>query len=363
MSPSGTSEHLLIYLRTLAGNPRPGEYFDVRWRTATGGMRRRSIPARDTAAAAGLIAQLAGRTDVYAGVALREGGVHGGRTAISGSHLLYVECDHEHIERSLAGFPHLPTLEVASGTGRRLHLYWSLRSRVTNLEVEDASRRLALRLGGDRASVDVARLLRPPGTFNYKHDEPSPVRLVAYRAEALYTLRQLIAGLPKPVSAVVRENCPVRHRRTRTAVDRQLRAIPTADYVLVLSGRAPASARKVACPFHDDRDPSLHMYDGGSFYCFGCRRGGTIYDFAAHLWLSGESASALRGRRFIEVRERLAAAFFPDGQRCNESPCGIGFAATTQPGRPTAHRAVPPNLGHDNDKRNSDGRTRQRNRQ
>jgi hypothetical protein len=304
MNPSGTSEHLLIYLRTLAGIPRPAEYFDVRWRTATGGMRRRFIQARDTAAAAGLITQLACRADVYIGVALREGGSHGGRTAIGGSHVLYVECDHEHIERSLAGFPHLPTLEVASGTGRHVHLYWSLRSRVTNLEAEDANRRLSLRLGCDRASVDAARLLRPPGTFNYKHDEPSSVKLIAYRAQAHYTLAQLIAGLPRPISTGVGESLPARHGRPRTALDGQLRAIPTQDYVRVLSGRAPASARKAACPFHDDRDPSLHMYDGGSFYCFGCRRGGTIYDFAAHLW-----GCNTRGADFLALRDRLIRIF------------------------------------------------------
>jgi CHC2 zinc finger len=313
MNPSGNNEHLIIYLRTLAGNPTPGEHFDVRWSTATGGMRRRFIPAQDIAAAAGLIARLASRTDVYVGVALREGGAHGGRPVIGGSNLLYVECDHDHIERSLAGFSLLPTMEVASGTCRHVHLYWRLRTRVTNVEAEDANRRLALRLGGDRASVDAARLLRPPGTFNYKHGEPAPVKLIACRADARYTLGQLIEGLPEPLSDGARENrC---HRRPRTALDGELRAIPTEDYVRMLTGRAPASARKVACPFHDDRHPSLHMYDGGSFYCFGCRRGGTIYDFAAHVWFSGQPASALRGRRFIEVRERLMALFFQDGRR------------------------------------------------
>jgi hypothetical protein len=313
MNPSHTNEDLLIYLQTLAGNPMPAGCFDVRWRTATGGMRRRFIPARDTAAAVGLITGLASRADVYVGVALREGGAHGGRTAIGGSHLLFVECDHEHIERSLAGFPHLPTMEVASGTGRHVHLYWSLRAGVANLEVEDANRRLALRLGCDRASVDAARLLRPPGTFNYKDDEPSPVSLIAYRSEAQYTLAQLIGWLPKPISAEVREDRQAQHRRPGTALDRELRAISTADYVRALAGREPNSAGKVLCPFHNDRDPSLHAYDGGSFYCFGCRRGGTIYDFAAHLWFSGQSARALRGRRFIELRERLTALFFPDG--------------------------------------------------
>jgi hypothetical protein len=58
MNPSGTSERLLIYLRTLAGNPRPGGHLDVRWRTATRGMGRRFVPARDTSAVACLIAQL-----------------------------------------------------------------------------------------------------------------------------------------------------------------------------------------------------------------------------------------------------------------------------------------------------------------
>jgi hypothetical protein len=300
-------------------------------------MGRRFIPARDTAAAAGLISRLACSTDVYVGVALREGGTHGGRSAIGGSHLLYVECDHEHIERSLAGFPHLPTMEVASGTGRHVHLYWSLRARATNLEAEDANRRLALRLGCDRASVDAARLLRPPGTINYKHDEPSPVRLIAYRAQARYTLGQLIAGLPKPISVGARENRPARHGRPRTALDGQLRTIPTADYVRVLAGREPNGVGKVLCPFHNDRDPSLQVYDGGSFYCFGCRRGGTIYDFAAHLWFSGEPTSALRGRRFIEVRERLAAAFSPHGSGATSAPRGVGLGGTTEPGRSMAH--------------------------
>jgi hypothetical protein len=261
MNSSGTSEHLLIYLQTLAGNPTPAECFDVRWRTATGGMRRRFVSARDTAAAAGLISRLACSTDIYVGVALRDGRGRGGRTAIGGSHMLYVECDHEHVERSLAGFPHLPTVEVASGTGRHVHLYWSLRARVTNVEAEDANRRLALRLGCDRSSVDAARLLRPPGTFNYKHDDPFPVKLIACRADARYTLGQLIAGLPKPLSLGVRENRPARHRRPHTALDSELRAIATADYVRVLGGREPNSAGKVLCPFHSDRDPSLQVYE------------------------------------------------------------------------------------------------------
>jgi hypothetical protein len=47
----------------------------------------------------------------------------------------------------------------------------------------------------------------------------------------------------------------------------------------------------------------MQLYEDGTWYCFGaCRRGGSIYDFAAALWLTGEP----KGRAFIELRARLA---------------------------------------------------------
>jgi hypothetical protein len=113
----------------------------------------------------------------------------------------------------------------------------------------------------------------------------------------------VIAGLPEPRSPRRATN-DVPHAARRTKEDRKLLAIPTADYVRVLGEREPNGAGKVACPFHDDRTPSLQVYEGGSFYCFGCRRGGTIYDFAAHLY-----GVAPRGEEFFELRNRLTAQF------------------------------------------------------
>ncbi len=58
---------------------------------------------------------------------------------------------------------------------------------------------------------------------------------------------------------------------------------------------------------HDDSDPSLQLYrDGGGFYCFGsgCKAGGTIFDFAGHLW-----GISPKGAGFLEIRERLALVF------------------------------------------------------
>ena len=68
----------------------------------------------------------------------------------------------------------------------------------------------------------------------------------------------------------------------------------------------------LAYGLHDDRTPSLHVYEDAArgWYCFGCGRGGSIYDLAALLWLTGQPRDQkLRGRDFLLVRQRLAEMF------------------------------------------------------
>jgi len=77
-----------------------------------------------------------------------------------------------------------------------------------------------------------------------------------------------------------------------------------------LAGITVGTDAKVRCPFgdHSDRTPSLHAYphaDQG-WYCFGCSRGGTIYEFAAAL--AGLSLP-LRGDDFKAVRAVLLETF------------------------------------------------------
>jgi DNA primase len=76
--------------------------------------------------------------------------------------------------------------------------------------------------------------------------------------------------------------------------------------VRALSGREPNSAGKVLCPFHQETVASLQLYPDSTFYCFGasCRKGGSIFDFAAFLWALGT-----RDNDFLELRRRLARAF------------------------------------------------------
>ena len=116
---------------------------------------------------------------------------------------------------------------------------------------------------------------------------------------------------------------PARGPRTgRTEIDRLLLAIPAAEYVRAIAGVSPNRAGKVHCPFHDDRTPSLQLYEDGTWYCFGpCRTGGSIFDFAARAWLTGQSRDGkLRGREFLRVRQRLAEIFL--GERVGLSVTG-----------------------------------------
>jgi hypothetical protein len=308
-----SSGELLEYLSFISAGARPGQFFDVRWGARAGQMRRSFVAASSLQGAAQLIRRVGAHADVYVGVALRDGSAHGGKRAISGSRVLYVESDEPRTKKLLASFSCPASLEVNSGSLDHVHLYWRLDDLAAPEEVERANRRLALALAADPASVDIARVLRPPATVNRKHDPPLPVILTAHRGSAVYSLQQIAACLPElPEPPVVSQRRPGVDAGRCGREDRGLLEIPAAVYVRVLAERSPDRAGKVLCPFHAERTPSLQLYPDGTFYCFGrgCKRGGTIFDFAAHLW-----GIATRGHGFIELRERLLEQLAPESAR------------------------------------------------
>lgn len=304
----------LAYLRMLVGDAEQDGFLDMRWRQPHGAMRRRFVPARRLDQAVQLLAALADSSDVYVGVAVRENCAHGGRRAISALHMAYIESDHPDTARRLAAFASPPSMVIASGTPGHHQVYWRLDRRYPPREVEHANRRLALALGGDPACADAARILRPPETFNHKHDPCRPVVLLLLRERPHFTLCQLTAGLPEDPSSPTHQRASAPRRTGGTRLDRELLAIPAADYVRVLCGRAANRQGKVRCPFHDDHDPSLQVYPDGGFFCFGsgCGVGGTIFDFAARLW-----EIPPRGAGFRELRRRLAQRFDLGGPGCS----------------------------------------------
>jgi hypothetical protein len=299
------SGDLLIYLRMLSGETGHGQFFDIRWAAPGHKMRRRFIPALRIHEAAALIRNLVSRADVYVGVALRHSNTHGGKRAISGSHLLYIECDDPEARERVHRFSRPPSMIVASGSPGHLHIYWCLRERAVSSEVESANRRLALALHGDPASVDIARVLRPPTSLNHKHHTPGAVTLLQYNSDARYGIGELTRSLPKDPRPAAGTSL-ARPRLGRTELDKKLLAIPASEYVRVLAGVEPNRAGKVLCPFHPESNPSLHLYPDGTFHCFGkgCRKGGTIFDFAAARWGMGT-----RKRDFLALRKRLAVTF------------------------------------------------------
>jgi hypothetical protein len=294
------------FIGALTAGAADERFLDVRWRRPSARMRRRFVPATAIADAASLIRGLGRRADVYVGVALRDAATHGGRQAISASHLVWVESDNAQTAERLRAFTCQPSILIASGTPGHVQAYWLLDDSYPVDRVEAINRRLAYALGGDPGCSDIARILRPPGTFNHKHRPPQAVTLLAFRQDAQVSLTHLSRLLPADPDPPTWRATPARSRVGRTALDRELLSIPAAEYARVLADREPNREGKILCPFHADEHPSLQLYPDGGFYCFGsgCRRGGSIFDFAGHLW-----GIDPRGTRFLELRERLAKRF------------------------------------------------------
>ncbi|MFZ1996730.1 MAG: CHC2 zinc finger domain-containing protein [Solirubrobacteraceae bacterium] len=288
------------YLRMIVGDRRSDEFLEIRYGTGDGGMRRRFISVQRPHAAARAIRSLSSRTDVYCGVVLRAYRA-GGRDAVSRSHLAFVEIDAPDALDRLHRFARAPTMIVSSGTSGHAHAYWTLRTRVGVAELEQVNRTLASHLGADLASTDAARILRPAGTLSYKHRPPARVDLLHLDAGLRYELPELVDGL---ASARSQRPAAGRERSAHTQLDELLLTIPATTYVRELTGLEPHGNGKVSCPFHEDDTPSLHLYTDGTFYCYGCAAGGSIYDFASHLW-----SLDTKGRGFLELRARLASSF------------------------------------------------------
>jgi len=286
---------LLGYLRELYGRARPTTLVEVRWR-AGAGMRRRFLSASALEQTGNTIRSLGARTDVYVGVLprWRHGGGRG--DVVGDGRTVWVDLDLPDGSRALEPVEPAPSLVVASGAPGHVHAYWRLRRAVLPSTIERANGRLAFALGGDLRAGDAARILRPPGTVNHKHS--APVRLVGQDPSTV-PVGDLIGGLPDPPTW--RAGRTARRPRGRSS---GLDHLTPEMYVQRLTGQTVGRSRKVRCPLHEDVTPSLHVYPDArrGWFCFGCGRGGAVYDLAAALW-----GRELRGRGFAELRADLHA--------------------------------------------------------
>jgi nitrite reductase/ring-hydroxylating ferredoxin subunit len=289
------------YLNALFADAPSGSLIEVRHRVAAG-MRCEFYDVHSRDAVAAVIGERSSLSDVYVGVIPRRR--HGGGRAdlVDTSRVLWADCDTPDAVAVLGTFPPTPSMVLASGTGNNRHAYWLLDAPVSIDTVERANRRLAWLLGADASCADAARILRPP-SLNHKHRPPAAVRLEHCDVTDRYAIAAVIGDVDAGVAVRRRD------RVFAAGDDDPLLSVPPCVYVERLAGAVVPRDRKIQCPFHDDATPSLHVYEHPrrGWYCFGCGRGGSIYDFAALVWELGT-----RGTDFCRLRDDLCVVFGPE---------------------------------------------------
>jgi hypothetical protein len=287
----------------LFGSLADGLLVEVRFRVASG-MGRRFFAAGALSSVVDAVLALASRTDVFVGVLPRVRRRGRLEDVAPEAGVLWVDCDSDASAAALASFQPRPSMAISSGSGQHRHAYWLLRKPVDLGCVERLNRRLALALGADAGVVTKPHtILRPAGSVNMKHSPPAPVRLIGMRESRRVSAVELDRRLPREPVKVEPRARRVRRPWPVFAGD-PLQSVPPPVYFEQLTGIRVGRSGKVLCPFHEDRMPSLHVYDdpGRGWYCFGCGRGGSIYDLASLLW-----ERPARGRDFIELRRELEA--------------------------------------------------------
>ena len=294
---------LTAFLALLVARERGG-LLEVRVRRAEGGMVQRFHRTGRLREAADELLELGARERRLRRMRAAPAAHRRSRRA-GAAWVLWVDCDGGASVARLAEFVPAPAVVVRSGTASNVHAYWPLVRPLAPDEATAANRQLAEVLAADGRSADATRILRVPGTRNFKHDPPRAVVLERFNPARRVTVPEVVGttamGASTPVSASAEATASV-------GGDDPLRRIPPGAYVQALTGQSVGRDGKLSCPFQTDRTPSLHVYERPEqgWYCFGCGRGGSIYDLAAELY-----GLSPRGRGFLRLRLLLQQRF-PD---------------------------------------------------
>ena len=147
--------------------------------------------------------EIPGHENLFVGVATRNGG--GKKEHVIEIPALWADLDFKDIpqgeaEKRLNEFPMQPSILVGSGHG--LHAYWLLKEPASSEDlstIESLNRGLAHVLGGDPAVCDAARVMRLPGTFNFKYDPARAVKILSIEPDRQYLLsdfEEILPGIP-----------------------------------------------------------------------------------------------------------------------------------------------------------------------
>src|SRR3954451_3780355 len=214
----------------------------------------------------------------------------------------------------LISLPARPHLVAFSGSGGA-HGYWRIEQTVAAEWIERANVRLIHHLGdgADYASFDRNRFMRLPGTRNGKSGRYCQV-LYADLTSRAYDVRDLVGELPDPPADAPRAPKRIRREHTapsprRAAIDAPVDRWMPREYFAALCGVTETDRDgKARCPLPDHDDPRASLWIGDTpeagWFCFGCNRGGRIFDLAS-LLIGGPWGAGLRGDAFRAARTEL----------------------------------------------------------
>lgn len=301
--PQHDARRLLLAAIAGCGREPASSFLELRFREPGAPMRQAFYACDGVAQVAARAAVLGQQHDTYVGCAPRTRRF-GGADAVERVWCLWADLDGADALERLASFEPWPSFVVRSGSPACAHGWWALNAPLSPDHARVALRRLAHALGADMAAAECARVLRLPGTSNFKSTPASPVICTRLELDS-YHAREIVGKLPDPRERDPRPAATTPTPRPTDGSD-PLRTIPAAQFVPALTGHEVGRDGKTLCPLpgHDERTPSFHAYNEPEqgWHCFGCRRGGTIIDFGAALY-----AIEPRGQGFHEIRRRLAA--------------------------------------------------------
>jgi hypothetical protein len=207
-----------------------------------------------------------------------------------------------------------PHVVVLSGSGGA-HGYWRIEQILAAEWIERANVRLIHHLGdgADFASFDRNRFMRVPGSRNLKSGRFCQIVYADLTSRA-YDVRDLVGALPDPPADDPRAPKRIRRRQLapsprRPRVDDPVEQWTPREYFAALCGVTEYDRDgKAQCPLNDHTDPRPSLWIGDTpesgWYCFGCGRGGRIFDLAS-LLIGGPWGLDLRGDAFRAARAEL----------------------------------------------------------
>jgi hypothetical protein len=186
--------------------------------------------------------------------------VRGRKAYIAALNCLYAEFDAKDfggsLDATLAYIRSLavqPSVLVASGGG--YHCYWLLDEPFVldtpekRARAVDVQARWQAFVRGDKAAKDIARVLRVPGTLNYKYEPARPVTFVEQDYSRTYTLDALAATLPAPAPRTGRTAKPAAPACQADGLPPGV-AQPSVDFVDV--SKAAAALARLSTERRDD---------------------------------------------------------------------------------------------------------------